>query len=61
MAKQVEKFILDLDITGLEALTGLTKQLRKIGFYSNYIVNDLQEKLSKKIIEVSRIKNYKIF
>jgi len=39
----------------------LTKQLRKIGFYSNYIVNDLQEKLSKKIIEVSRIKNYKIF
>ena len=25
----------------------ISRQLNKIGFYSNYIVNDLQEKLSK--------------
>ena len=30
MAKQVEKFILDLDITGLEDLTGLTRQLKNL-------------------------------
>jgi len=30
VAKQVEKFILDLDITGLEDLTGLAKQLKNL-------------------------------
>ena len=30
MAKQVEKFILDLDITGLEDLTGLARQLKNL-------------------------------
>ena len=30
MAKQVEKLILDLDITGLEDLTGLTRQLKNL-------------------------------
>ncbi len=42
-------------------IDSLTNQLKKIGFYSNYIVNGLQENLSNRIIELSRIKNYKIF
>ena len=42
-------------------INSLTNQLKKIGFYSNYIVNELQENLSKRIIDLSRIKNYKIF
>lgn len=42
-------------------IKALTKQLNKIGFYSNYIVNELQEKLSKKIIKLSGVKEYKVF
>ena len=30
MAKSVEKFILDLDITGLEDLTGLKRSLKQL-------------------------------
>ena len=42
-------------------INSLTDQLRKIGFYSNYIVNDLQKELSNKIIELSKINNYNTF
>lgn len=40
----------------------LTNQLKKIGFYSNYIINDLQTELSDKIIEQLKINtSYKAF
>ena len=42
-------------------LKSITNQLYKIGFYSNYIVNDLQEKLSKKLLKQSNCKDYDLF
>ena len=42
-------------------LKSITNQLEKIGFYSNYIVNDLQEKLSKKLLKQSNCKDYDLF
>ena len=42
-------------------LKSITNQLDKIGFYSNYIVNDLQEKLSKKLLKQSNCKDYDLF
>ena len=42
-------------------LKSITNQLDKISFYSNYIVNDLQEKLSKKLLKQSNCKDYDLF
>lgn len=42
-------------------LKSITNQLDKIGFYSNYIINDLQEKLSKKLLKQSNCKDYDLF
>ncbi len=42
-------------------VNSLTKQLNNIGFYSNYIINDLQKKVAEKIILHSGCKNYSLF
>lgn len=42
-------------------VNSLTKQLNNIGFYSNYIINDLQKKVAEKIILQSGCKNYSLF
>ena len=42
-------------------VSGLSNQLNKIGFYSNYIINDLQEQVAKKLINQSNCKNYELF
>ena len=39
----------------------LTNQLNKIGFYSNYIINDLQKEVANEIIQQSNCNNYKLF
>ena len=38
-------------------VNGLSNQLSKIGFYSNYIINDLQAEVAKQIINQSKCKN----
>ena len=42
-------------------VNGLSNQLSKIGFYSNYIINDLQAEVAKQIINQSKCKNYNLF
>ena len=42
-------------------VTELSNQLSKIGFYSNYIINDLQAEVAKQIINQSKCKNYNLF
>jgi len=39
----------------------INNQLNKIGFYSNFIINDLQEKVAKKIKESSSCNDYELF
>ena len=39
----------------------INNQLDKIGFYSNYIINDLQEKVAKKIKHFSNCNDYELF
>tara|TARA_B100000768_G_C11277225_1_gene376557 strand:+ start:1095 stop:2222 length:1128 start_codon:yes stop_codon:yes gene_type:complete len=39
----------------------LSNQLNKIGFYSNYIINELQEQVAKKLIDQSNCENYELF
>ena len=39
----------------------INNQLNKIGFYSNFIINDLQEKVAKKIKESSNCNDYELF
>ena len=39
----------------------INNQLNKIGFYSNFIINDLQEKAAKKIKESSNCNDYELF
>ena len=42
-------------------LSSLSNQLNKIGFYSNYIINDLQEQVAKKLIDQSNCEDYELF
>ncbi len=42
-------------------IESLTNQLNKIGFYSNYIINDLQKKVANEIIQQSNLHQYKLF
>ncbi len=42
-------------------INNLKKQINKIIFYSNAIINPLQNQLAKKIQEHFSIKNYKLF
>ena len=42
-------------------IKSLTNQLNKIGFYSNYIINDLQKEVANEIIQQSNCHNYKLF
>jgi len=42
-------------------IKSLTNQLNKIGFYSNYIINDLQKEVANEIIQQSTCHNYKLF
>ena len=42
-------------------VSSLSNQLNKIGFYSNYIINDLQELVAKKLIAQSNCENYELF
>ena len=42
-------------------VSSLSNQLNKIGFYSNYIINDLQEKVAKKLIDQSNCEDYELF
>ena len=42
-------------------IKSLTNQLNKIGFYSNYIINDLQKEVANEIIQQSNCQNYKLF
>jgi acetylornithine aminotransferase len=42
-------------------IKNMNSQLNKIGFYSNYIINDLQNKVANEIIEQSGCDDYKIF
>lgn len=39
----------------------ISKQLNKIGFYSNSVQNSLQKKLAEKLGEISGYNNYKLF
>ena len=39
----------------------INNQLNKIGFYSNFIINDLQQKAAKKIKESSNCNDYELF
>ncbi len=42
-------------------IKSIENQLNKIGFYSNYIINDLQEKVAKKIKSFSNCEDYELF
>ena len=42
-------------------LSSLSNQLNKIGFYSNYIINELQEQVAKKLIDQSNCEDYELF
>ena len=42
-------------------IKSLSNQLNKIGFYSNYIINDLQKEVAEEIIEQSSCKDYELF
>ena len=42
-------------------VSSLSNQLNKIGFYSNYIINDLQEQVAKKLINQSNCEDYELF
>ena len=42
-------------------VSSLSNQLNKIGFYSNYIINDLQEQVAKKLIDQSNCEAYELF
>ena len=42
-------------------ISSLSNQLNKIGFYSNYIINDLQEQVAKKLINQSNCEDYELF
>lgn len=42
-------------------IKSLSNQLNKIGFYSNYIINDLQKEVAEKIIKQSSCKDYELF
>ncbi len=42
-------------------IESLTNQLNKIGFYSNYIINDLQREVANEIIQQSNLHQYKLF
>ena len=42
-------------------VSSLSNQLNKIGFYSNYIINDLQEQVAKKLIDQSNCEDYELF
>jgi acetylornithine aminotransferase len=42
-------------------IESITNQLNKIGFYSNYIINDLQEEVANELIQQSSCHNYKLF
>ena len=42
-------------------IRNIKNQLNKIGFYSNYIINDLQEKVAKKIKSFSKCEDYELF
>ena len=42
-------------------IESLTNQLNKIGFYSNYIINDLQMEVANEIIQQSNLHQYKLF
>lgn len=44
-----------------EYIKALTEQLNKIGFYSNYIQNPLQETLAKKLTQFSGYTDYSLF
>jgi len=39
----------------------LSNQLSKIGYYSNYIINDLQAEVAEQIINQSKCENYNLF
>jgi len=42
-------------------IESISNQLNKIGFYSNYIINDLQKEVANEIIQQSNCHNYKLF
>ena len=42
-------------------IESISNQLNKIGFYSNYIINDLQKEVANEIIKQSNCHNYKLF
>ena len=42
-------------------IKSISNQLNKIGFYSNYIINDLQKEVANEIIKQSNCHNYKLF
>ena len=42
-------------------IKSISNQLNKIGFYSNYIINDLQKEVANEIIQQSNCHNYKLF
>ena len=42
-------------------IESFTNQLNKIGFYSNYIINDLQMEVANEIIQQSNLHQYKLF
>jgi len=42
-------------------IKNITSQVNKISFYSNYIINDLQSKVAKEIINQSGCNNYNLF
>ena len=42
-------------------IKSISNQLNKIGFYSNYIINDLQKEVANEIIQQSNCHDYKLF
>ena len=42
-------------------VSSLSNQLNKIGFYSNYIINDLQEQVANNLIDQSNCEDYELF
>lgn len=42
-------------------IKAVNKQINKIGFYSNFIINDLQDLVAKKIKKMSGCENYELF
>ena len=42
-------------------IESISNQLNKIGFYYNYIINDLQKEVANEIIQQSNCHNYKLF